>query len=102
MVIGIAGMANGFKVRVARKTAKNGNTYSSINLGIVGQLIIWDGEANDEYWNATFFPREPKDEAKPSATVVDLVHRPLNKPRSAAKPFFNDQLPESWKDGHIA
>ena len=99
MVIGIAGMANGFKVRVARKTAKNGNTYSSINLGIVGQLIIWDGEANDEYWNATFFPREPKDEAaKPEATrnVIDLVHRPLDKPRAskAAEPFYNDPLPE--------
>lgn len=88
MFIGIAGMANGFKVRVARKTAKNGNTYSSINLGIVGQLIIWDGEPDDEFWIGTFFPREPQDEAaKPSATVVDLVHRPLDKPRSAVKPL---------------
>ena len=93
-------MANGFKVRVARKTAKNGNTYSSINLGIVGQLIIWDGEPDDEFWIGTFFPREPQDEAKPSATVVDLV--PLEKPRSAVKPFYNDPLPEHWKDGHTA
>ena len=100
MVIGIAGMANGFKVRVARKTAKNGNTYSSINLGIVGQLIIWDGELDDEFWIGTFFPREPQDEAaKPEATrnVVDW-QAPLNKPRSSARPF-DDPLPA---DGAMA
>ena len=46
------------------------------------------------------YARQPKDEAKPSATVVDLV--PLDKPRSAVKPFYNDPLPEHWKDGHTA
>ena len=95
-------MAQGFKLDFARKVSKNGSHYTSINLGVVGTIVVYDG---DDGPSAVYlYPREQKDDAaKPSATVVDLVHRPLDKPRAtASKGFFNDQLPESWKDGHIA
>ena len=84
------------------RCSKNGSHYTSINLGVSAPssftmamtalpLCISIRESNKD------------DAAKPSATVVDLVHRPLDKPRAtASKGFFNDQLPECWKDGHIA
>ena len=88
---------------VEKISAKTGSRYYSINVGTLGTIVVYPPSDDDKPVRCFLYARQPKDEAKPSATVVDLVHGPLDKPRATAtKGFFNDPLPESWKDGHIA
>ena len=94
-------MIQGTPLEIAEKTsAKTGSRYYSINVGTLGTIVVYPPSDDDKPVRCFLYARQPKDEAKPSATVVDLV--PLDKPRSAVKPFYNDPLPEHWKDGHTA
>ena len=97
-------MIQGTPLEIVEKiSAKTGSRYYSINVGTLGTIVVYPPSDDDKPVRCFLYARQPKDEAKPSATVVDLVHRPLDKPRAtSAKPFYNDPLREGLKDGSAA
>ena len=87
-------MAQGTPLDIAEKTSeKTGNRYYSINAGSLGTIVVYPSPDDDTPVRCFLYARQPKDEARP-ANLIDMPHRPRDKPRPASKDFYNDAIPD--------